>query len=651
MFGRYVGKAIALAGVVGLLALSAPASWSAPAHADTDADSFTLALTDLGFGSTLQFYGLESTQWLTLPVPDGLTPTALHTTVELPINLQSGVITVTQGERTIATLDLPATDQAPIVIPLAGAEVIDKAVTVVVRANLVPIDKSCFRWHSPLRLVNTKLGYAGAEQPPRAVADFLPPVLRRLTIFVPQSPSEAESNGAVHLATAYAAHYATRALEIAVAPLSGEQTAPTAPPRPMERQIVIKDGPGMGLSIQGSTDAPWLLISRPPRGIEGSDIDPLFSDASNAVAGAPKSLPRLPGNTATLSELGMPVLKSAGLRPALSIGLDQTRFGRSFHSVRVHLQGSYTATPANTGAQIVATVGTEPVERWPTDAKGVIDHWVTVPDRLLQRYTAVNLELDESGNLGPCGDFSVVGSGGRVLEFTINGDSTVQTSPAAPPVPDGLRSLPQTLMPVVQVGINPHSFGDTMRAVNIVVGLQRISSVPLVTLVTSAQNAIASPNPAVVIAANGWDHPDIALPISGGATGPITVNAFRADGKTTALTLEPALRFGALQTVFNRGRSLLIATSNGAPAQLDQLLGWLNADEKRWPGLHGVALVSLPGQDPVVIDQMNLGGPTAPPQVHSDWKWLWWAGGVWIAVVAVGAGVIALRGRPGSHRG
>ncbi|OOK79510.1 hypothetical protein BZL30_2842 [Mycobacterium kansasii] len=39
------------------------------------------------------------------------------------------------------------------------------------------------------------------------------------------------------------------------------------------------------------------------------------------------------------------------------IGLDQTRFGRSIHSVRVHLRGSYSPTPTTMSGQIEVTVG------------------------------------------------------------------------------------------------------------------------------------------------------------------------------------------------------------------------------------------------------------------------------------------------------
>jgi hypothetical protein len=506
---------------------------------------------------------------------------------------------------------------------------------------------------SPLRLSNGTISYTGVEQPPITVAHFLPPVLRKLTIFVPQAPSAAESDTAIQLATSAAAHYGRQVPEITVVPLTEGQAAPPTPPQPLERQIVVKEGPDSALSLQGSTGVPWLLISGPLGRTDESDTAVLFSDLSQLALASKASVEslkpnlQLPGNTTTIRELGQPVANATSLQPRVSIALDQTRFGRSVHAMRVHLQGSYTPTPANIGGQIAVTIGADTIDHWPTDGHGTIDRWVDVPDRLLQRYTSLDVVLDVASNIGHCGDFYTAGAGNQLLTLNINGDTTVESTPAAPPVPDGMQSVPQALMPRVQVGIEPHSFGDTWRAIEIMVGLQRISAIPIETAVTSVQQAIDSPNPALLIAADGWNHSDVVLPVAAAPSGPITVNAVESGGKPTKLTLDPAVRFASFQTVFNRGRSLLVATSNGAPAQLDELIRLLNSDNKRWQRLKGVAVVFVPGQDPVTVDHPPMpGGAAAAAQSHSDdFGWLWWLGAGWLAVAVVGAGVIVLRTR------
>ncbi|OBJ13403.1 hypothetical protein A5646_19120 [Mycobacterium sp. 1245499.0] len=660
IYRKSLGRVIALAGVVGFLLMSAPASWAAPADPAPSTDSTTtLSLLDVGSASTLEFWGLTSSQQLTVPVLHGLTPAALNTTVELPINLRSGMITVTQGERTLARLNLPTADQTPIAIPLAGAEVNDNWLTVTVHAYLVPVDGYCLYQESPLRLTNGTVTYTGAELPPTTVAHFLPPVLRKLSIYLPQSPSTAESDTAIQLAASAAAHYGKQVPDIVVIPLQEGQAAPPAPPQSLERQIVVKEGPDNGLSLQGSSGVPWLLMSGPLNRADDSDTAALFSDVSElalsakATVDSPKPKVQLPGNTASLRELGQPFANSTSLQPRVSIGVDQTRFGRSIHSVRVHLQGSYTPTSNNGVGQIAVTIGPETIDHWPTDGHGTIDRWIDVPDRLLQRYTNLELVLDVASNVGHCGDFYTAGPGNQLLTLNINGDSTVESSPAAPPVPDGFQSMPQTLMPRVQVGIAEHSFVDTVRALDIVVGLQRISSIPIDTTVTGIKQAIDSSDPALLISADGWNQSEVALPVAAGPSGPITVSAVGPGDKPAKLTLDPVLRFASLQTVFNHGRSLLIATSNGAPGQLDELIRWLKSDNnKHWQRLKGVAVVSVPGQDPVTVDHPPLaaGASAGGSASHSNLDWLYWFGAGWVAVAIVGAGVILWRVRRESWR-
>jgi len=87
------------------------------------------------------------------PVPQGLVPVTLNAIVELPVNVRSGTLTVTQDERTIARVPIPPADQAPIVIPLAGVEIVDNSVTVTMRTYLVPLEGYCLDPTNPLRLV------------------------------------------------------------------------------------------------------------------------------------------------------------------------------------------------------------------------------------------------------------------------------------------------------------------------------------------------------------------------------------------------------------------------------------------------------------------------------------------------------------------
>jgi hypothetical protein len=106
-----------------------------------------------------------------------------------------------------------------------------------------------------------------------------------------------------------------------------------------------------------------------------------------------------------------------------------------------------------------------------------------------------------------------------------------------------------------------------------------------------------------------------------------------------SMIVSRAYSCGSLQAFVDRGRSLLIATSNAAPAQLDDLVRWMSADPRRWSKLDGVAVVSVPRQDPVVVGAQpaiaaSVGQGTRPA--------LRWVAGSVIALVALGVGALVL---------
>ena len=623
--------------ILGLLAvLAAMLVVPAPSvvHALPDqpwlSDSPTLGLTDLGLDPDLLFYGQIGTTTLTVPVPQGMTPSSLNLTAELPTYVRTAEVTVSQDNRVIARVDVPA-QRGPVVIPLAGVQVVDNAITVLLRSYLLPLDGYCLDPTNPLRLTDASVSYVGAERAPTVVADFLPPVLRKLVVYIGATPSQAEADAAVQLATAVVARYGEQYPAVEVAPLPAPATQPPGTGGALERHIVISEGPDAGVSLYGSGGMPALLIAGPAADLINqvrlinSGLS-RYALTSKAVVGPLNSIPQLTGNETTIRKLGQPGVNAVALNPQVGIALDQTRLGRAAHNVRVHLQGSYTPLPDSIGGQIVATIAGETIARWPADDSGVIDRWVDVPDRLLQRYTTLAVQVNISGNTGRCGEF-------QPITLTIDGESTVLSEPAAPPVPSGFQSLPQALMPKVQIGVNKDIFADTVRAVGIMAGLQRLSALPIDTSVVPLDEAIKSSNPAVLISPDGWNQPEIPLPVSAPDAVPMTLKAFDDLGKPTTLTLEPALKFASLQTVFDGHRSVLVATSNGTPGQLDELLRWLGADERRWSNTDGVALVSVAGRDPITVAGPDaVAAAPAATQASSIAKW-WWIGGAALVIV------------------
>ena len=615
--------------------LPQPIAAAEPAPGGQLADSPTLALTDLGANSTIAFYGQQGSETINLPVSPGLVPDVLTATVELPVNVRSASITVSQDDRTISRVNAPTEFGAPVVIPLAGVQIRDNAVKLVLRAYLLPVEGYCLNPTNPLRLANVAVRYSGTELPPSTVAEFLPPILDKLTVFVPESPTQSESDAALRVATAVVGRYGTARTEVQLLRLREQVSIPPAPSQPLERQIVIREGPDTGVGLQGAPGVPFLLISGSAADVS-NESRLIFSNVSQlaigskAVVGPLKSSPQLPADSVTIRELGQPGVNASALSPQVNVPVDQTRLGRSAHDVRVHLIGSYTPLPGSVNGQIVVAVGGDTVARWPADGSGEINRWVDVPDRVLQRYTNLGVAVNISGNTGGCGEF-------QPITLTIDGATAVSSSHASPPVPGGLQSMPQSFMPRVQVGLSntsgPGAFADTSRAVAIMSGLQRLSALPLDTAVMPIDQALNSANPAVVIAADGWKNERVKLPVSVEG-GEITVGGNDPSGAAVTLTLQPTVRFASLQTVVDGDRSLLVATSNGAAGELDRMLAWLNADgaATRWSRLSGTTVIGSPGRDPLTINTA-----ASPAQQHGEngGSGLWW----WAAVAAAGTAV------------
>lgn len=628
---------------------SAPLAHAQPS--DGAPATTTVALADVGDQSTVSFYGDTSSTTLTFPVPRGLRPSALNTVVNLPFSIVSGTLTASQDDRVISKVGVPLEDLAPVVVPLDGVAVIDDAVTLTLKLTALAPEGYCLDQENPIGLVNSSLVYEGAEVAPTVVADFLPPVLRLLTIGIPSAPTQSESDAAIQVAADLQAKYRTQSPRVVFVPLADGANTIDGPEQPFERRIIIKEGGREGLSLSPG-DTRQLLVSGTPTALGAqarllTDPSLPLAEAGTVVAGDLRPNTPTVGDSITLAQLGSPELSNIGVAPQVGIALDQTRFGRPTQGYRIHVLGSHTPVPGDIGARMTASVEGEVIDSWQAGGDGAIDHWVDVPDRLVARYTNVMIGVDTSGNTGRCREF-------RAIDLTVDGRTVVQSTPAQPPIPSGFGSLPQALMPELKVGIDPGKFADTDRAARIVLGLQRLSAVPLRTEVMSVQQAIDSKQSAILVAPDGWTDSSIALPLSS-QDRQLTLASVGGDDQQVTLTLDPGAQFGSLQTILDGQRTLLVATSNGAAARLDDLLRWLEDNPRGWAALRGNVVVSFEGREPLLVpDRASLSvfGP-ASAQSQSDTAAqtqsppIWWlaGGAAAVLVIAIAAYRIGARRR------
>ncbi|MFF0817785.1 hypothetical protein ACFYVR_21870 [Rhodococcus sp. NPDC003318] len=601
MTGRLLSHSL-VAGVAALLLVTAAAPASAfPAPPRQDA---TLSLPTVGLGSTLTFSGRSDEVTLQVPVPEAMSPAALTGTLQAPAGVGRGWIDVLSGGRILGRVEVPSgVPTVPISLPLTGARVVQNTAQIVLRSFLVPVDDQwCAEdWSDgSMSIVNANIDYTGDEVQPTVLADFLPPVMTRLSVYVPPEPTTDETAAALEFGAALTARYANQDPAVELRSLAPGQSLPTDPAAQLERQVVVTESDVASTTLQTSPAGVPVLTLAGKGDALLNQTRLLTSDlaaitvATEATAGSLAAAPSLAPKINTLSDLGVSRLTATSTgRVQVKFGIDQTRLGHTSGPVGIHLIGSYTPLPSTQNGQVVVTVGDTTLDSWPVEADGRIDRWIEIPTDLLSRYTEVAVTLQVSGAM-TCGSTQAV-------TLTLDPAGAVTSSEELPPHPSGFQSVPQALMPVAQVGLKDGTFADARRAMQIVTGLQGLTVTPFRPTLVDFDTAVSSDTPAILVAADGGLPDSVPLPLTVSGD---TVQLVDLTGDAAPQTVDvPGLRFGSLQAAWDadRDRMLIVATSNDDAAAVDRILGWLDADRSRWSTLGGDALFQTGDRDPVSV--------------------------------------------------
>lgn len=624
-----------------LLVLGLAAGPAAFVHAAPGDPPPPMSLEQIGSSPTITFPGQQGEVSLSIPVPDNLNPDELRGTVSLPSFVTGGTVDVVQGSRLISRTPIPTAPNAQIVLPLAGVTVSADAADITLRAYLTVQGICQFEPDNAFTLSGAVVSFTGRESIPQTVAQFLPPILRQLTLVIPDDVKQAEGAAAVDLAAAVVAHYGTASVPVTtVARPRSDLTPPTAP-GPLERQIVIDSSAPAGLSLRsGPQGSAYLVVGGPADQLVAqarmltSNLASIAA-SSSAVGGPLFDAPQLAPDVQTLADLGIGDQQVvSNTWPSISVGIDQTRLGRPSKNIRIQLIGSY-APAGGDNAVISVRIGRRVIATLPTDSSGTFNSWVDLPDNAVTRFTQLTVTLERGGVNEGCGN-------GSRSSLSLSSAGEITSDVADPPQPAGLGSVPESLMPWAKLAWTKGDVGDVSRGVEIAAGLQRLSVVPLGLDVVSMADAASSQQPAVLISADGRGLPDLTLPV-GSSGGTVTVHA--ASGSSAQITLTPALRYGSLQATQSGDRTVLVATSTGDGSDLDDLLRWLD-DDNRWTSISGDALIKVRDQDPVYVDAAaSTPRPSASSGLGTGATIGIIVGVLVVAVVVAGAVILVLRRR------
>lgn len=592
------------------LVLAAPE----PAKSDVLLDSQTV-----GLGKSWSFPGTTTSRTLAIPVPAGLAPASITAVVNMPPLVDHGTVDVLSDDRLLDRVDLPRGSGGPVTLRIDGARIDHQVATVVLRSTLVPIQGQCLvDWRDlPMRMHDITVAYAGREAQPAVIADFLPPTLRQLTVYLPSAPSLVEIQAAAQVATAIIAEYPGEPVRVAVRPLGSGPPSADHSPALLERQVAVREQDTAATQLVGADQRRPLLVLT-GHGDRLADQARLLTSNISALAVSPLAQagplpPRRHLSTAavTFHDLGLTELSNVGIgRVSVVVPIDQSRLAGPAHQVRVRLHGHYTPLPSTWNGRLSVRVADREIDSWPVTGDGAIDRWIDLPDNLLDRVTTMMVTLEAVGEQAGCGLE-------RPVSLVIDDSSEVTQHPAGYPMPAGFAALPQALLPDVRFGLTKIDMPDARRAIAIAVGLQRLTNVPLQPQVVAFDAAAAAPLPAVLIAADGGVPDSIGLPLRQVEQGELQLAVPEVRGPTT-LTIRPGIAFGSLQTVSDGRRTLLVATSTGVPEQLDGILAWLDEDVLRWQQLRGDVLFKTVDRPPVMVTiAIDTVTPTTEHASHS----------------------------------
>lgn len=592
---------VMLAASIGLAGSGAGIASAQVADQQVAANVGAISFTELGRGTDVEFVS-DVPLTVSLPVPDGLTATALVGTVTAPTDFSRGWIEVSADGRPVSRIDFDAGQVGaglPISVPLAGLKVVDRSIAVSMIGHLVPVDDRCYdrSKYQSLALRDTAVIYGGIEQQPKTVTSFFPPILRKATVYLTDGASAEQQSAALLLSTSIVNRYGSQPDSVVLAELPVGQNLPDNVPGLFERNIVV------GAQGEGEIDLTTGPSGFPVLRIIGDDMSLVpqvnllaanfsgFWAASQALEAPSKAVAEISRDVVPVGDLRLGSLTSSGLEHVeVKIPFSQPQLGRSMAEVTVHMIGTYVPMPSSRSAQLSFSVGGTRLDVRSVDNSGHFDLEFAIPNTLVTRDMVITAALDVAG------EFQCGMSSGSSL--TIDPTSTISSHVATPPIPGGFESLPQSMLPTIDVGTTRGDFADAVRAQQILVQMQRLSYLPLQPRMMSFTDAASSPLPAVLVAADGQ------IPV--GATLDLPMET--ADNGLLRLQgLEFNAPYGSLQVVSTPSNDMVVLTSNGNATNVDNMLAWLQGGRDRLAQLTGDVLVA-----PVDVEPFDINVKVAP---------------------------------------
>ncbi|MGV0605292.1 hypothetical protein [Mycolicibacterium sp. XJ1904] len=634
--------------VAGGGALVAPAASAQPdAPPGPGGGDIRLSWSSLGLPGDVRFVSANTNQDFRLPLPAGFSPRRLQGQIHAPVNFGPGFLEIEDARGTfLGTVNLPAVAPEQSVVPfdvdLSQAPPSDSPLTLSFTVRQNTGEGQICGPGQELRISQLTTVFAGAEPPPTTVDTFFGPVLQRLTIYAPADADRSEQEAVLALASAVERAYQPQPVAITVASKPRDVAPP--PAGQLTRAVAVERGTaGLTLTAPGTPETYLRLSGRGDQlsaqvALLRDDLQSLAQTASVRVDQTVSPTDRS-ADTVTFGELSMDGRDEVLRTSDLTVGVDRAALGAGrLEKVRVHLLADYTPVDSGDVATLVVRANDDVVHSAELDTSGRVDTAFDVPSDQFGERLTLTLTVTYTPRF-------LCSSMIAPLTFQIDEESTLTVTRGGA-ARGGFAALPSGFMPAFLVALDGSSPNQLDYAARVLVAMARVSSVELIPRVVELKSAAASDQPALIVASSaGLKQTDLNPPVSGEGS------AIRVDGDDLRVDVERGV--GSVQAFADtpRDRSVVLVTTTAAWSLVDPLIGHIEGLSGGWSGLKGDVLAAGAQGTPADVAIRSDAGAQKPVAADdsSIRHWGWAVAGVVVLVaMAVAAGWLALRRRPGS---
>ena len=588
-----------------------------------------------------------------IPIPDGLTPTAVHGTLIPDADVDGRVVVLAKG-RTIASFPLTAdTTELDISFPVDASDIDQNGYLVfalrfltdaVTDEELICVVSN----FGTVQMIDISVDVTGRESPPSTIAQFFSASVREVSIVIPEGPEPAVQEAGLAAVAALAHRYPTLETEITLSTAAHEQRAADVTAIggrlieivPGEGDVVAKIGLRDGIRVMTLAGDPDKLTAA-ANALGAPELAAVEAAETTALAQTGHQEPRA---VLTLADLGTEAVNLNGIGTSIvEVPIDQSDFSAPISSFQLHLVGVRSQVPDYIAAMLSVYWNQELVSSQVFDADTAIDMTIDIPSTRVQRNNVVSFRMDALPNGGgsdtsetSSADANVgVSCGGPLgilpIEVFIDGEASTVTATPGQSLGAGFIRFPQMLGNVLPVAISsaamlPDSLAD---AGLIVCALQRASSYQFSVSLLPTDEFLDSSATGLIVGASSEEIDQLQAPLRMGEFRQITSSG----GQFVAGVESP---YAALQAFSSGGREVLSLSSWG-PYQPGSVVGrvlqssiadYVADAESGWYGLFDDILIAqTPDAEPVFLDSRSI---ALQPQRAADFDptLYWVAGGI-----------------------